>query len=165
MEHFHADRSIACDHSQADPCVDDACSNDPGRFDIDLNDTPGYTCSFDRKGIGRNRMTYKPSADICVQDDSAAFDPACDYPPWRVHFDALASDPSVFPFWEDYNTFGNSCPIVEKTVSCQAGGRDDYWSGIDYGNDDDALWAQARGNKHRPQPIRLLRAFGESIID
>ena len=28
--------------------------------------------------------------------------------------------------------FGDACPIVEIENSCVTGGRDDYWSGVEY---------------------------------
>jgi hypothetical protein len=146
--------NTGADNRAADLACDDVeCSNTD--FDHDLDDTPGYVCSFDRAGVGQNLMTYKPVAAKCdgSATDPADFDPNCEYPSWRVHFaDGGAAvdgtvDPSVFPYWENnYGTtkFDNACPIIQSETNCISGDLDSYFS-VRYSNDEEGSWHVRRG--------------------
>eukprot|EP01046_Picozoa_sp_COSAG06_P039682 COSAG06_NODE_4721_length_4007_cov_8.144831_2_plen_357_part_00 len=118
---------------------------------MDLDDAPRYACSFDRMGLDRNSLAYKPVSEICDGDasDPGSFDPACTYMPWTVHFEpGMGTDPAdntVFPIWDTQNKYNNACPIVENGFLCGNEDLASYQPSSTYGNDDENIWASSRG--------------------
>jgi hypothetical protein len=105
------------------------------------------------RGVPFPGSRYRPAALQCASETSSAFDVACEYPPWRVHFAEGALRPdgtldtSVFPYWDGggSQTFDNACPIVQSEYNCVTGGPDDYYPSVKYSNDEDNHWATSRG--------------------